>query len=190
MKILLSPTCHICFLHFTHELMINSSRTTMKPTIVSTLWTGNSTLFVAVWTPQSASSSFAKFAFREATTQWFSALSWSNALQWKTCSWRFGSGRRKVSQSSGNVGDSMLMSQLDKWEEPEPFLGYSPENDVSQASRASASRENDVLRNGCSFFKISGGGSTWFRGSTPWNWWFCFKEQRFGKKLPQQISDL
>lgn len=96
----------------------------MKPTIVSTLWTGNPALFVAVWTPQSSSWSFAKFAFWEATTQWFSALSWSNALQWKTCSWRFGSGRRH--QSSGNVGDSMLMSQLDKWGETGPLSRILP----------------------------------------------------------------
>lgn len=34
-----------------------------------------------------------------------------------------------ISQSLGNVGDSMLMSQLDKWGEPDPFLGYSPEKD-------------------------------------------------------------
>ena len=144
--------------------------------------------FVAVWSPQ-PSSSFAKFAFREATTQWFSALSWSNALQWKTCSWRFGSGRRQ------SVIGKCWWFNVDvpfghKWGEPDPFLGYSPENDVSQLWNLIGPiglapifrfQGSDVLRNGCSSLRFRWG-STWFQGSTPWNWWFCFKEQRFGRK--------
>ena len=80
--------------------------------------------FVAVWSPQ-PSSSFAKFAFREATTQWFSALSWSNALQWKTCSWRFGSGRRQsvigkcwwfnVDVPFGQMGGTGPLSRILPW---------------------------------------------------------------------------
>jgi len=37
-------------------------------------------------------------------------------------------GEKSVSHRE-NVGDSMLMSHLDKWGEPDPFLGYSPEKD-------------------------------------------------------------